>query len=101
MKIQRCYAIIWVSRKTNGRGIWQQMNLSSAILIQENLEYTVSVNTGNAYYVDAISGFANQIVNGNIKSSVGNNGVLGPVGRKPSESWNNSNYFRDILFVPN
>jgi hypothetical protein len=80
---------------------WQTMNLATPLAISAGVEYTVSVNTGNKYYVDTVSGMASQITNGVLSSIVGNNGVYGPVGSRPTSSWSNSNYFRDIVFVPN
>jgi hypothetical protein len=79
---------------------WQTQNLTSPLSIAANTEYTVSVNTGNTYYVTTDSGLASQVSNGYLKSVVGANGVYGPVGSKPTQSWQNSNYFRDVVFVP-
>ncbi|MGZ3805957.1 MAG: DUF4082 domain-containing protein [Pseudobdellovibrionaceae bacterium] len=79
---------------------WQQANLSAALVIAAGTEYTVSVNTGNTYYVNTVNGMASQISNGALSSVLGNNGVYGPVGTRPTSSWSNSNYFRDIVFVP-
>ncbi|MGZ3817548.1 MAG: DUF4082 domain-containing protein, partial [Bdellovibrio sp.] len=79
---------------------WQQADLATPIAITANTEYTVSVNTGNMYYVDTVSGMASQISNGSLRSVVNGNGVYGPVGSRPTKSWSNSNYFRDIVFVP-
>jgi hypothetical protein len=80
---------------------WQTMKFATPLAINANTEYVVSVNTGNTYYVDTVNGFASQITNGKLSSVVGGNGVFGPVGSKPSQSWNNSNYFRDVLFIAN
>jgi hypothetical protein len=80
---------------------WQTMKFATPLAINANTEYVVSVNTGNTYYVDTVNGFASQVTNGKLSSVVGNNGVFGPVGSKPSQSWNNSNYFRDVLFIAN
>jgi hypothetical protein len=78
---------------------WQQQMLATPLSIAANTKYTVSVNTGNTYYVDTISGLASQVSNGNLRSVVGNNGVFGPVGKFPTKSWSNSNYFRDVVFA--
>lgn len=78
---------------------WQQQTLSSPLSISANTEYTVTVNTGGTYYVATVNGFASQIASGNLKSVVGNNGVFGPVGSRPTQSWNWSNYFRDVIFI--
>jgi len=58
------------------------------------------VNTGATFYVDTPGGLANQIVNLDLSSVVGNNGVFGPPGQFPTSSFNHGNYFRDIVFAP-
>jgi hypothetical protein len=61
----------------------------------------VSVNTGNTYYVDTFSGLASKITNLDLSSVVTtNNGAYGSVGAFPNSSYQNSNYFRDVIFVP-
>jgi hypothetical protein len=79
---------------------WQQQLLAAPLAISANTTYVVSVNTGNTYYVATNSGLATQIVNGNLRSVVGNNGVYGSPATFPSNSWQASNYFRDVAFVP-
>jgi hypothetical protein len=79
---------------------WQDAKLASPITITANTEYVVTVNTGNKYYVATVNGLATQVTNGNLRSILGNNGVYGPVGSKPAKSYNNTNYFRDITFIP-
>jgi len=78
---------------------WQTQQLSSALAIQANTTYVVSVNA-NVYYAVTDSGLAASIVNGDISSVAdGNNGVYGNAGTFPTFSYQNGNYFRDIVFV--
>jgi hypothetical protein len=79
---------------------WQTQKLAAPISITSGTEYVVSVNTGNTYYVATTSGLATAVTNGSLSSIVGSNGVYGPVGSKPASSYQNSNYFRDIVFTP-
>ena len=79
---------------------WQQRSLSSPVAIAANTTYVVSVNTRNTFYVDTDYGLASQVVSGNLRSIVGNNGLYGSVGQFPTNSWHNTNYFRDVVFVP-
>ena len=79
---------------------WQQQNLIAPVPIDANTVYVVSVNTGNTFYVTTDGGLASGVVNGNLSSVVGNNGVYGAPGTFPTNSWENSNYFRDVVFVP-
>lgn len=79
---------------------WQEQALSTPLNVQADTTYVVSVNIA-AYYPYTANGLATSIVNGDIQSVAdGNNGVFGPAGTFPSGSYNNSNYFRDIIFVP-
>jgi len=94
---QQLAAVTFASETASG---WQEQALSTPVSIAANTEYTVSVNTGASYYVATVSGLATQVSNGSLRSVVGNNGVFGPVGSRPTQSWQNTNYFRDVVFVP-
>jgi Domain of unknown function (DUF4082) len=78
---------------------WQQQTLATPLAIAANTTYVVSVNTGNSYYVARSNELATQIVNGNLRSVVGNNGVFGVPGAFPNNSYNSTNYYRDVVFV--
>lgn len=80
---------------------WQTQSLATPYAIAANTQYTVSVNTGNQYYVATNNGLATQISSANLRNVVGANGVYGPVGSRPTQSWLNSNYFRDVVFEAN
>ena len=79
---------------------WQQQSLAAPLAIAANTTYVVTVNTAGTYYVDNTTGLATQITNGNLSSVVGGNGVYGPVGAFPTNTFQSSNYFRDIVFLP-
>ena len=79
---------------------WQAQALTSPLAIQANTTYVVSVNV-NRYYVATGRGLASAVVNGDLSSVAdGANGVYGNSGVFPNNSYNNTNYFRDISFVP-
>jgi hypothetical protein len=80
---------------------WQQQALGTPLAVQANTTYIVSVNIINNYpFTD--SGLATSIVNADISSVAdGTNGVFGSPFAFPTNSFHNSNYFRDIVFVPN
>jgi hypothetical protein len=81
-------------------GGWQQQALATPLSIQAGTTYVVSVNI-NSYYVDVVGGLATSVVNGDLSSVAdGQNGVFGSAGNFPTASFNNSNYFRDIIFTP-
>ena len=78
---------------------WQQQSLASPLAIAANTVYVVSVNSGsNAYYAATTTGLATQVINQNLSTVLGNNGVFGPVGQFPASTYSQSNYFRDIVF---
>jgi hypothetical protein len=79
---------------------WQQQALTTPLVIQANTTYIVSVNA-NTHYVTTNNGLASTVTNGDLSAVAdGSNGVYNPTPDLfPTESWNNSNYFRDIVFV--
>jgi hypothetical protein len=78
---------------------WQQQALATPLAIQPNTTYVVSV-TANSHFADTNSGLASAIVNGDLSSVAdGSNGVYGSPGAYPTSSWQNSNYFRDVVFI--
>jgi hypothetical protein len=79
---------------------WQQQALAAPVHIAANTTYVVTVNTGATFYVATTGGLASQIVNTDLSSVVGANGVFGPPGQFPTSTFNNSNYFRDVVFAP-
>ena len=79
---------------------WQQQSLSSPLAVTANTVYVVTVNTGNTYYVSTDTGFASKVINHDLSSVLGNNGVYGAPGRFPTFTWEASNYFRDVVFSP-
>lgn len=79
---------------------WQEQALPAPVAISGGVVYVVSVNTGGAFYVATSAGLASQVVNGQLASVVGGNGVFGAPGEFPTGSWNSTNYFRDVVFVP-
>ena len=79
---------------------WQVQSLSTPVTIAADTTYVVSVNTGNSYYVSTASGLASKITNMDLSSVVGANGVYGTPGAFPAVSYKNTNYFRDVVFVP-
>ena len=78
---------------------WQQQALTSPLAVQAQATYVVSVNIGSRYPF-TLSGLQTQITNGAIASVAdGNNGVYGTRGAFPTNSYQNGNYFRDLVFI--
>jgi len=78
---------------------WQRRTLALPLAIAANTEYVVSVNTGNTYYVATNNGLATAVTRNSLRSIVGSNGRYGAPGQFPTQSWQASNYFRDVEFV--
>jgi 5-hydroxyisourate hydrolase-like protein (transthyretin family) len=78
---------------------WQTQTLPTPLAIQANTTYVVSVNT-NTHYAFTNAGLAQPITNSDLSSVAdGNNGVFGSPGTFPTSSFQNSNYFRDVVFT--
>jgi Domain of unknown function (DUF4082)/Abnormal spindle-like microcephaly-assoc'd, ASPM-SPD-2-Hydin len=90
-------SVTFVNETASG---WQQQFLASPLAATANTVYVVTVNTGNTYYVATNNGFASKVVNHDLSSVLGNNGVYGPPGHFPTYTWQSSNYFRDVIFSP-
>ena len=79
---------------------WQQQALSMPLNVQAGTTYVVSVNIVS-HYVATGAGLAAAVVNGDLSSVAdGQNGVFGNAGLFPTQSFNSSNYFRDVVFTP-
>jgi Domain of unknown function (DUF4082)/Chitobiase/beta-hexosaminidase C-terminal domain len=77
---------------------WQQQALSVPLPIQPNTTYLVSVASNTAYGATHTE-LASAITNGPISSVAdGANGVYGPVGSLPTKSYENTDYYCDVVF---
>ncbi|MBR8840395.1 MAG: DUF4082 domain-containing protein [Stigonema ocellatum SAG 48.90 = DSM 106950] len=78
---------------------WQEAQLSTPLTITANTTYVVSVNA-NQCFASTIGGLESPLSNQNLRSVADdNNGVFGNIGTFPTNSFQNTNYFRDIQFV--
>ncbi|MBD2772090.1 DUF4082 domain-containing protein [Iningainema tapete] len=79
---------------------WQQQALTTPLNIQANTTYVVTVNTNGFFAVTYNGALTNSVVNGDLRTVAdNNNGVYGNPGTLPTNSYQNANYFRDIVFV--
>jgi PKD repeat protein len=84
---------------------WQEQALASPYTIAANTTYVVSVNVGG-YFPITTNAFPPSpslpLTNGSLSVvNDGTNGVFGTSGAFPTSTYQNSNYFRDVLFLPN
>ncbi|MBR8833093.1 MAG: DUF4082 domain-containing protein [Stigonema ocellatum SAG 48.90 = DSM 106950] len=78
---------------------WQQQALATPLNILANTTYVVSVNV-NKFAVIYNNGLASSVVNGNLSTVAdGKNGVYGDLGSLPTNYYQNSNFFCDIVFI--
>ena len=77
---------------------WQQQALATPLQLQPGTVYVISVNI-NAYYVATSAGLATQFSSGPLHSVAdGADGVYALTGGSfPSQTWNSTNYFVDVL----
>jgi hypothetical protein len=85
---------------------WQQLSLSSPIDIKANTTYVVSYHSGGSYSV-TVGGFARNGADAPplhaLRDGVdGSNGVYiyGPGGLFPTQTFQATNYWADVVFVP-
>jgi hypothetical protein len=80
---------------------WQEQALTTPLVIAANTKYVVSVNA-NQYYVASPAGLSTTLTNRDLSAIAdGSNGVLNAVPATfPTQSFNNANYFRDIVYSP-
>jgi hypothetical protein len=83
---------------------WKTFKLSTPyqpLDITANTDYIVAVsNSSDRYYAEQSHGFDAPIVNGNLHTYVGSGVYASSLGAMPTLTWENSNYFRDVVFVP-
>lgn len=78
-------------------GGWQEVRLSPPIAVTPGASYVVSVNC-NGFYVSTLDAFATPVRRGNLSVGVGG-GLFDPLGTLPTQTFRNSNYFVDLVFV--
>jgi len=84
---------------------WQQQVLPSPVPIAANTTYVVSYHTATGNYAFTAPYFTTAIVNGPLTAladgTAGGNGVyLYGAGGFPTQTWNSSNYWVDVVFTP-
>jgi hypothetical protein len=80
---------------------WKTFTLPAPLAITANTDYIVAVsNSSDRYYASQIGGFDAPIVNGHLHTYTGSGVYSTVLGAMPTSTWNNSNYFRDIVFSP-
>jgi hypothetical protein len=85
---------------------WQQINLPSPITLTANTTYVASYFSSNGFYAENNSFFTANIINGPLEGLAygddGPNGVflISPTSVFPTNSFQASNYWVDVVFTP-
>ena len=86
--------VTFTGESTSG---WQRQYLSSPITLQPGQEYVVSIGF-NQYFSVTGAGLSSQLIAGPARTVVGGNGVFATAaGAFPTQSYNNGNYFVDLV----
>ena len=82
-------------------GGWQTVSLSQPVAVTAGSTYTVSYSAPDGLYAATPAFYApGSWVNGPLTAPVGGNGVFTTsLGAYPNQSWNNSNYWVDVVFT--
>ncbi|MET4045643.1 DUF4082 domain-containing protein, partial [Bradyrhizobium sp. RT6a] len=87
-----------VTFTSEGASGWQQQALATPLTIAAGTTYVVSVNI-NSYYVSTPQGFASGISNGGLNAPAGAGVFDYSAGVFPAAVYQNTNYFRDVVFA--
>jgi hypothetical protein len=83
---------------------WEQVSLASPITISANTLYIAAYYDANGRYAGDTGGLTNTVTSGPLSapssSSVGGNGVYTYSTGFPNQTYQDSNYYVDIVFVP-
>lgn len=83
---------------------WQTAALSTPVAVTAGAVYVASYRAPTGHYALNRPGFADEITNGPLAmlsdSASGGNGVFGAPGSFPASSWQASNYWVDVVFLP-
>ena len=84
-----------------GKEGWKTYYLPHSLEVTANTDYIVSVsNSEDKWYPYKTNGFSSPILNGNLQTYQGSGVFSTTLGSMPQSVYNNTNYFRDVIFVP-
>ncbi|MGN1040208.1 MAG: DUF4082 domain-containing protein, partial [Candidatus Fimimonas sp.] len=89
----------WNLCATNGEG-WYEFVFNTPVWIEGNTKYVVSVTSGDNLQLARGPLLSSDKTYGNVTIVAGGGVYADSVGKMPTNSWNSSNYMRDVCFVP-
>ncbi len=85
---------------TSGTEGWKAFTLPTPLSISANTDYIVAISNGpDRYYAEQVEGMASPIVSGHLHTYTGSGVYTGTLGTMPASTWQNTAYFRDIVFA--
>jgi hypothetical protein len=79
---------------------WQELDFSSPVAITANTTYVVSYHTDTGHYAATTNGLASAVTNGPLTALAGGGVYAYGANAFPSNSYNASNYWVDVVFTP-
>ena len=88
---------------SSGTAGWRTLTLPTPVHIDANTNYVVAISNGfpdqNLNYAEQPNGLDATITNGNLHALAGGGVWTDATGTMPTNVWQNTNYFRDVIFV--
>jgi hypothetical protein len=80
---------------------WQELDFSSPVAVTANTTYVVSYHTNTGHYEDTTNGLASSVTNGPL-TALASGGVYayGSANAFPSNTFNATNYWVDVVYSP-
>jgi len=77
---------------------WKEFTLPEPVAIEGNTDYIIAVTNGtDQWYFCTEQAFSSPINNGPFVTYVGSGVFTTTLGAMPTQTWNNSNYYRDVV----
>jgi hypothetical protein len=77
---------------------WKEFTLPEPVVIEGNTDYIVAVTNGtDQWYFCTEQAFSSPINNGPLVTYMGSGVFTTTLGTMPMQTWNNSNYYRDVV----
>jgi hypothetical protein len=82
-------------------GGWQELDFASPVAVTAGTTYVASYHTDSGHYAFTSGGLAQAVANGPLTAlAAGGVYAYGPDGVFPSNTYNSSNYWVDVVYSP-
>ena len=84
-----------------GAAEWKTFELPEPVEVTAHTDYIVAIsNSTDQYYAAESNGFGKPIINGDLVTYKGSGLFNTTLGQMPSSSYGDTNYYRDVVFIP-